>query len=332
DIINEILEISKNIEFNTFLIGTKLSEEIENREEEVKKFFGNEVKESLSNDVNREIGKSIEKLTGKKFSRENPEITFVVNLKNFKVSYKIKSIFVFGMYKKLVRNIPQAKWLCSFCKGKGCSNCNYIGKNYKTSVQEIIEKPFLKILKANKTKFSGAGREDVDVRCLDYRPFCIEIVDPRKRDIDLKKVEKIINKSKKVKVKLIKFVDKNFVEFIKNAKFDKEYLAIVEFENEIKKDLLKNLKILEKVEINQLTPLRVIHRRADKLRKKRVKKISYRLISKKKLELKILAEHGLYIKELIHGDNNRTSPSVSEILNNKVKKILLDVIKINHSL
>ncbi|MEM5874401.1 MAG: tRNA pseudouridine(54/55) synthase Pus10, partial [Candidatus Aenigmatarchaeota archaeon] len=271
----------------------------------------------------------LEKKTNKKFSRENPDIVFMIDLKNFDVKMKIRSIFIFGMYKKLVRGIPQAKWLCKNCKGKGCSICNYKGKNYRTSVQEIIEKPLLKAFKAEKSKFSGAGREDVDVRCLSYRPFCIEIINPRKRKVDIKKIK---SKSKIVKFKLIKLVDRKFVKFLKESKFDKEYVAIVDFENEIKKDLLKDLKVLEKVEINQLTPLRVLHRRAEKLRKKKVRKISYKILSKKKLKLKIVAEHGLYIKELIHGDNNRTVPSVAQILNNKVKKIELDVVKINHSL
>ncbi|MEM5811891.1 MAG: tRNA pseudouridine(54/55) synthase Pus10 [Candidatus Aenigmatarchaeota archaeon] len=329
NIVEKILKISKGIEFDTFLIGTKVSEEIKNREKIVFEIFGKSNVETINNDINREVGKILEKKINKKFSRENPDIVFMIELKNFDVKMKIRSIFIFGMYKKLVRGIPQAKWLCKNCKGKGCSICNYKGKNYRTSVQEIIEKPLLKAFKAEKSKFSGAGREDVDVRCLSYRPFCIEIINPRKRKVDIKKIK---SKSKIVKFKLIKVVDRKFVKFLKESKFDKEYVAIVDFENEIKKDLLKDLKVLEKVEINQLTPLRVLHRRAEKLRKKKVRKISYKILSKKKLKLKIVAEHGLYIKELIHGDNNRTVPSVAQILNNKVKKIELDVVKINHSL
>jgi tRNA pseudouridine synthase 10 len=92
---------------------------------------------------------------------------------------------------------------------------------------------------------------------------------------------------------------------------------------------LKELKILTKEPILQKTPLRVLHRRADKYRKRRVKEISWKVIKRKKLMLKIKAEAGLYIKELINGDQGRTKPSVQEILGNKVKKISLDVIKIH---
>ncbi|MGC8812345.1 MAG: tRNA pseudouridine(54/55) synthase Pus10, partial [Candidatus Aenigmatarchaeota archaeon] len=60
-----------------------------------------------------------------------------------------------------------------------------------------------------------------------------------------------------------------------------------------------------------------------------VKEISWKVLGRKKLVLKVKAEAGLYIKELITGDEGRTKPSVQEILGNKVKKINLDVIKIH---
>ena len=51
--------------------------------------------------------------------------------------------------------------------------------------------------------------------------------------------------------------------------------------------------------------------------------------SKKKVEFKITTQAGLYVKEFISGDEGRTEPSISGLLNNKVKKIELDVIKIH---
>jgi len=48
----------------------------------------------------------------------------------------------------------------------------------------------------------------------------------------------------------------------------------------------------------------------------------------KKLELEIRCEAGFYVKEFITGDNGRTTPSISEVLDNPAKVISLDVIKI----
>jgi tRNA pseudouridine synthase 10 len=106
-------------------------------------------------------------------------------------------------------------------------------------------------------------------------------------------------------------------------------LALVKFEKEIDKEKLKDLKKLNGAIIFQKTPTRVLARRADKERKRKVVKISYKLVNKKTLKLKIRASAGLYIKELITGDNGRTRPNISEILNNTPKDILLDVIKIH---
>jgi tRNA pseudouridine synthase 10 len=325
----KIKEELKGIEFETFLIGSKIPEGFLKAEEKIWEEVGIEFVESIKSEINREIGKEVEKITKKKFEMRNPDVTILFDVEKEKVKVKIRSLYVSGGYKKLARNIPQSKWVCSKCKGKGCSYCKGKGKLYPTSVQEIIEKPLLKETKGKRSYIHATGREDIDARCLDYRPFIIEIEEPLKRKINLRKIEKEINKSKKVKVKGLKFTTKDEIKILKSARLDKTYLAIVEFEKNIDKKKLKELKILTKEPILQKTPLRVLHRRADKYRKRRVKEISWKVIKRKKLMLKIKAEAGLYIKELINGDQGRTKPSVQEILGNKVKKISLDVIKIH---
>jgi len=112
-------------------------------------------------------------------------------------------------------------------------------------------------------------------------------------------------------------------------KIDKTYLADVVFAKEVDKKLLKSLKQLSNSVIVQKTPTRVRHRRADIFRKRSVKSMKWKVIGKKRIQFLIRAESGLYIKELISGDQERTKPSVSELLNNKMKKIVLDVVKIH---
>jgi tRNA pseudouridine synthase 10 len=330
-IAEKILEKIKKekYEFETFLIGSVPSQEMLKAEDEIFGIFGIEFVESIKAEINRELGKRIEKLTGKKVDFKLPDLSILVDLNTESIRIQVRSLYVFGKYKKLVRGIPQSKWICSKCKGKGCIACDGKGKLYPTSVQEIIEKPLIKASKAKKTKFSGQGREDIDARCLDFRPFVIELVKPLKRKIDLKKIEREINKSKKVKVTGLKFVDRKKIREIKSERVDKTYLVEVEFEKEIDKKLLKRIKEIVNQPILQETPLRVLHRRAEKIRKRFVKKISYKLVGKKKLVLKIRAQAGLYIKELITGDEGRTNPNIAEKIQNKPKKILLDIIKIH---
>jgi tRNA pseudouridine synthase 10 len=318
----------KGVEFDNFLIGTIPSDEMLRSEEKVWKELGIGFVEPIKSEINRELGKRVEKLVKKKFKLENPDVTILVNLNRDRIRLQLKSLYIAGGYKKLVRGIPQTKWICSECKGKGCKSCKGLGKLYKTSVQEQIEKSMIKAAKAKKTKFHGAGREDVDARCLDYRPFVIELVRPLKRKIKLTKLRSDINKSKKIKVNKLQFTDKDYVRRIKTDRYDKTYRAEVTFTKTIEKKKLKKLKELKGV-IVQKTPTRVVHRRSDRMRKRRVKNIKAKVLSKRKLELRVRAESGLYIKELITGDKGRTRLNVADLLDNKVKKISLDVIKIH---
>jgi tRNA pseudouridine synthase 10 len=315
-------------EFKTFLIGTIVSGEMAKAEEEAWYSAGVEFVEPIKNEINREVGKRIEKLTGKNFNLKEPDIVVILDLEQNKVSLQVKSLYVYGRYQKLVRGMPQTRWLCRECKGKGCPRCKGKGKMYETSVQENIEPHLLKAAKAKASKMHGSGREDIDVRCLGWRPFVLELVRPMVRKLNLRKLQTQVNKSKKVKVQGLKFASKKGVEDVKSSRYDKTYRAEVIFEKKIDASKLKLVKALAGGNISQRTPKRVAHRRADLVRKRGLKKISVRKLGPKKLEIKLTGEAGIYVKELISGDEGRTSPNVAELLDNKVKSIKLDVIKI----
>ena len=299
-------------EYKTFLIGCKLTPELIEKEQELWDRVGIEWCESIKNEINRELGIELERMTEKEMNRKLPDITVLLDLNTDSIELNVRSIYVYGKYQKLVRGIPQTKWK---------------KKIFPTSVQEVIEKPFLKQSKSDRTSFHGSGREDVNVRCLGWRPFVLELINPVKRKTDLKKVRNELKKSKKVRVKNLKIVEKDVVRKIKSADYDKTYKAVVVFESPVEN--LKKLNDLKNAIITQRTPIRVLRRRSDKIRRRRVKDMRYKPSSKKKVEFKITTQAGLYVKELITGDERRTEPSISGLINNKVKKIELDVIKIH---
>ena len=317
-----------DIEFYTFLVGSIPSAETMRAEEKLWSEAGIEFVEPIKSEINRELGKKIEKLTGKKFSLANPDVVILADIATDRIKLQPKSLYIASGYKKLVRGVPQTKWICSDCQGKGCKKCKGVGKMYKTSVQEEVEKHLIKAAKAKRSKFHGAGREDVDARCLDYRPFVIELVRPERRIIDLRKLVKLINKSRKVKVDKLRFVDKDYVVKIKTDRLDKTYMAEVTFAKVIDR---KKMKFVKKIigNIAQQTPNRVLHRRADKVRNREVKSLAVKMVGKNKLRVTVKAESGLYIKELMSGDAGRTKTNVADVLGNKVKKISLDVIRIH---
>jgi tRNA pseudouridine synthase 10 len=329
DLAEKVVAKLNEYEYDTFLIGSVVPDDLGRLEEKVWEEAGIDFVEPIKSEINRELGKRVESATGKGFDMEDPDITTIVNLETGEIQLQIKSLYIYGKYQKLVRGISQTTWLCRECGGKGCVKCGGEGRVYKTSVQEIVEKPLFKASKAKRSKFHGAGREDVDARCLGKRPFIIELVKPRKRNLNLKRIQSEINKSKKVKVGDFKIATKDDIKEVKFSKYDKTYLAEVTFSKKIDEIKLKALKKLKGEAISQKTPKRVSHRRADIIRKRKVKEIGVKQTGPKKLELKIRAESGLYIKEMIGGDDSRTQPNVAEMLGNKVKSIRLDVIKIH---
>ena len=64
------------------------------------------------------------------------------------------------------------------------------------------------------------------------------------------------------------------------------------------------------------------------MREKYIYEVNVKKMSPRKAEMKIRCQGGLYVKELVTGDEGRTDPSVSEILNNKAKPVKLDVLNV----
>ncbi|MDI6643816.1 MAG: tRNA pseudouridine(54/55) synthase Pus10 [Methanobacteriaceae archaeon] len=322
---------SSGVEFSTFLVGTRVSKEIIEKEESMHKKLGLDV-ENIKKELNREIGKRISLEMQKEVEFNTPNIIILVDFLKNDIKIQINPLFIEGRYKKLVRGIPQTKWPCRKCRGKGCEYCNYTGKMYTESVEELIEPEALKISKGTSSKFHGAGREDIDVKMLgNGRPFVLEIKEPLIRNINLDDLKRRINKSAygKVEVLDLKFVEKNRRSIIKTSSKDtyKVYLAKVVLDQAVELEDLEVLKSLKV--IHQRTPIRVSHRRADKVRIRNIKHLEYKLITPQEIELIIECQGGLYIKELISGDENRTKPSISQLLEKNAKCKKLDVLEVN---
>jgi tRNA pseudouridine synthase 10 len=307
--VEKIKKISRGYEFRTFLVGTKLSFEFIKREEDLWERIGIDYCEPLKAEINREIGKRVEKL-GFKSDLKQPDVNFILDVSSGKVRIESNPLFIYGEYQKLKRGIPQTKWP----SGK-----------YKNSVEQIIARPFMIITKGSDHKLHGAGREDIDARCFAWRPFVLEIISPKKRSFSIKETAKKIKKD--VKVRNVRPSDIAEVRKIKEMKSDKTYRLYVNC-SKIKKSDLKNLEKLVGV-IKQKTPQRVVHRRADLFRKRKVLHVKTKYISSKKFLFEARCESGLYVKELVSGDEGRTYPSVSSILSQKCKPLLLDVLKIH---
>jgi len=329
DLISESLE---EYDFETFLLGTKIDDDILDKEQELSNYTGSEHTESIKTELKREIGKILEEKLGKEVNFEKPIIMAVIDSSFDVVNLQIKSLYIYGRYNKYRRDIPQTRWFCRICRGKGCRKCDYTGKMYETSVEELVSNKILEETGSDEESFHGCGREDIDALMLgNGRPFVLEIKDPKIRTLDLSQLERSINiyGKDKIKVNNLRFSDMSKIVRIKAANFRKTYRVVLVGEKIINKEKLKKAaQALRDKTISQFTPSRVARRRANMIRKKKIHNCSVESIDDAMATLTIEAESGTYIKELISGDDGRTRPSISEMIGVPCKVTELDVIEI----
>ncbi|MBX8644560.1 MAG: tRNA pseudouridine(54/55) synthase Pus10, partial [Thermoplasmata archaeon] len=79
----------------------------------------------------------------------------------------------------------------------------------------------------------------------------------------------------------------------------------------------------------QRTPVRVAHRRADKVRERRIIECSLLEYDGDIASVLVRAQSGTYIKEFVTGDEGRTQPSISAALNSSCEVISLDVLDVS---
>ena len=333
DLTNKAIDAASAYDYSTFLVGIELPTDVEEREDEFKAIFSIEYGESIRHEFGRLFGKAIAKIAGKEAEYLRPEIVFVISPFSGTVRLEVNPLFVTGKYRKLIRDIPQSKWFCSCCRGKGCKKCNYTGKLYASSVEEFISKPLLEATHGQDSFFHASGREDIDARMLGSgRPFVVEISKPKKRFFDLKMIENMvnINSEGRVEISNLSYASKDLVRRLKKGEnAQKEYSLLAEFEKELSDSDVRLIETsFSNIIVKQKTPQRVMHRRADLVRERYIYKVKVKKVSLKRALLQIRCQGGLYVKELVSGDEGRTIPNVSDLLNNRAKTLKLDVLNV----
>ena len=245
-------------------------------------------------------------------------------------------VFIEGRYRKLTRDLPQTVFFCPDCKGhprrrKKCERCEGFGKLTRDSVQELVGWVLGAAFKTRKNKFHGAGREDIDVRMLGRgRLFVMEMINPRETDVDLAALEAEINRRNEGRLELegLHWSEKGRVRILKETRHAKEYGALVEAEGEFGEGAVESM-VGRRINIEQLTPRRVAHRRAELVRERWIEVTSVEAAEgERRHTVRIRTEHGTYVKEAITGEAGSTRPSLSDLLEVPCICVELDVLEI----
>ncbi|MFO8034025.1 MAG: tRNA pseudouridine(54/55) synthase Pus10 [Candidatus Bipolaricaulota bacterium] len=330
------VELLADHELSTFLFGVRLSPRLEATQEFLAERFPSRWAEPVRRELNRCLGREFERVLAREkrsatVDFTHPDVRFTVDLERGSVDMQVAPLFFSGRYRKLARGIPQTHWPCRECRGRGCSTCEGSGKQYPESVEELVVPHFVEACGGTGGKLHGAGREDVDARMLGRgRPFVVQVVEPRRRTVDLNAITTQIRDSASGKVEVLELTPAapSTVEKVKAERADKRYRMQVDFDAPVSAGALEQALQLLVGPINQRTPERVRHRRADLVRPRKVHSAAGQLHSPTEAQVEFLCEGGLYVKELVSGDQGSTEPNLSGLLGVKSRVSELDVLEV----
>ncbi|MFB6282134.1 MAG: tRNA pseudouridine(54/55) synthase Pus10 [Haloferacaceae archaeon] len=327
-------------EFATYQVGSRVPPLVEENERLLREEAGldPEAGEGLGTDLNREVGKRVGEKSGTEVDFERPDVQFLVDMTADRVEATVHSAFVYGRYRKLERGIPQTRWPCGDCDGTGragsgpCGTCGGSGLRYEESVEQLIAPVIEEVMDGVDAVFHGAGREDVDARMLGTgRPFVVEVKEPRRRTVDVDRLADDIDAfaGGTVEVEGLRLATHEAVERVKTLDASKTYRADVAFGDDVERPAFEEaLEALRGATVEQYTPHRVDHRRASTTRERTVYGIEGRLEGSRGATVEIHGEGGLYVKELISGDEGRTEPSLAGCLGVEARVTALDVLAV----
>ncbi|KAG0370385.1 hypothetical protein BC939DRAFT_428055 [Gamsiella multidivaricata] len=238
-----------------------------------------------------------------------------------------ESVYMGGRYLKYTRDVSQTPWA--------------IGTTVlaELSVSGIICDPVKEAHRADDYKFVTAGREDANVRMLgNGRPFYIELINPRipalSADI-IKELEEKINTimPNKVQLRRLTAITPEDCKVIKDGEESKtkSYSALCWTSNPVDQDMIDavNEYTNKSFSVEQQTPIRVLQRRAQMIRKKQIHSLKAFPLEGHFMVVHLHTEAGTYIKEFVHGDLGRNQPSLASIVGCEADIMELDVLEVD---
>jgi tRNA pseudouridine(54/55) synthase len=263
-----------------------------------------------------------------------PAVTLeVVISATWTVTTQVKrgSIYISGRYIKRSRSISQSKWFTN-------SEVKPV-----TSIEELIIK-HLHIKEGAVFRFSGSGREDMDVRMLGAgREFCMEVenLTSYRGVLEYSEDGQLVGPVRCTLANVIteeyelldfRLVEKTYVKWLASTAetHSKTYGCVVHSTIELPNQTqLDRLSVGQ--EISQRTPIRTLQRRTDAVRKKFLYQILMKRLNDHFMYVEMKTSAGMYIKEFVHGDLGRTKLELGELIGvgeGKMDILQLDVLEV----
>jgi hypothetical protein len=238
----------------------------------------------------------------------------------YDASVKRAAIFLLGRYNKFLRGVSQSPWLV---------DNDRIGA---TSVEEVVGNPIQKLFGCSEYKFHSAGREDIDVRMLGKgRPFMLELLNAKRFNVteqEIDDAESELNKRQDmVKITCLHLSNKAMMTTLQAYSENKRktYACVVWTSRRLGPEDMEKVNALKDLEIQQMTPARVLHRRTLLTRSRMIHAAKCVQLNPHYFIVYLDTSAGTYVKEFIHGDFGRTTPNFGSLTNCTADILQLDV-------
>ena len=323
-----VVRLRDEFEFHSFWLGVRLRGPISPEDAQDAKYA-----------INRAVGlRVIQILPALQPTHQRPDAVITLHYPELTADITPRSLLLYGRYRKLSREIPQSKWHCKRCWGRGCPECGGTGRRFQQSVEELVAEVIQQQCQGRKSKLHSIGREDVDARMLGRgRPFIIELTRPRVRTLDPPALQAEINRRHRdtLEIAELQTADAALLKILHHAAPDKSYRATVACLAPVQRAHVAALENLRDLPLAQETPRRVLHRRANKTRTRTVRSCALSAVEPsrgkvRRFDLTLRAESGTYIKEFASGDEGRTFPSIAHLLRVPCECTELDVLEIHY--
>lgn len=309
----KMLDISKEYEFSTFLIGAILQPSILDRDDIVRSKFKLRGITGIKSDITREMGKQFGKKTRTKVDYQNPDVVFTIDFKKDLCEIKPKALILQGRYTKEIRGIPQKQTSCKRCDGKGCFVCDFHGISEFNSVEGKIAQFLYEKFGAQQAKMTWIGGEDESSLVLgNGRPFFVKLINPHKRKIAL---------PKKIKLDGVSILHMRHASKIPTdqIKFRTDVLLEIATEKDLMPTTLNVLKSLKDMPIS-------ISENTSRKNQKKIYDIKIKKINPKLFTILVELDGGIPIKRFVTGNN--VEPNISMLLENSCNCTKFDFHKI----
>jgi tRNA pseudouridine synthase 10 len=233
------------------------------------------------------------------------------------ISFQRDILYIGGRYCKYSRSLPQSPWTINHETPKIPGN----------SVAEKVSESIKNYFRCDSTKFIASGREDVDVRMLgEGRPFAVVLQNARKwaemysretREKILKILKEKINaENKDIKIGDLVVVTQRETQLLNVGQEEKKkvYTALCYSHQPVTEEMARKFEAAMPVEINQITPIRVLFRRPLLDRPRTIHAAKIQILDNHYFYLHVETQAGTYIKEFCNSDFGRTRPSVATLM------------------